>query len=318
MYRSLARLYPEKIRGKYKDMMKYSDIDANPEHYIGKAMVFGGVISFVLAMLLKSFLSLQPNQALLVLIAGFALIQVVGYIILVMRADAKGKVVEDVLPDALLLMAMNIKSGMTTDRALIMSARNEFGPLEKELTRAGKQILAGKDVRFALMDMPTRIKSELFERTIRLVIEGIESGGELSSLLQQTAEDIQNTKLVNNEVRSNLMMYAIFIFFAVGFGAPLLFGISTYLVSSVGTQFTAFQASGQPGVAVMQISPGFLVMFAMLALAITCFFGGLIVGIIKGGSEKAGIKFIPMLMLVAYTVFFVVRTMVASVFPAMH
>jgi flagellar protein FlaJ len=215
---------------------------------------------------------------------------------------------------------MNIKSGMTTDRAFILSARPEFGPLQRELSRAGKEILAGNEIRYALLGMTTRIKSQLFERTIRLILEGIESGGELSSLLQQTAEDIQTTRLVTNEVRSNVLMYAIFIFFAVGFGAPLLFGISTYLVSQISTQFSTFQVVGPTGEAAaagLKIAPGFLVTFALVALTVSSFFGGLIIGIVKGGSERNGFKFIPLLIVVSFVVFFIVRTTVSTIFPVL-
>lgn len=316
MYRSLSKIYPSKIRDKYKDLLKYSDAETDHEQYIGTNVAFGLIISLLTAAILSFFMRIQMNTAILVFVFAFVLIEIIGYLLLILKADAKGKFIEEILPDALLLMSMNIKSGMTTDRSLIMSARSEFGPLERELNKAGKQILAGKEVRYALLDMTTRIRSDLFERTIRLIVEGIESGGELSSLLQQTAEDIQNTKLVHNEVRSNLMMYSIFIFFAVGFGAPLLFGISTYLVGSVGTQIASVQAANQPGAATMHISTGFLVIFALLSLTITSFFGGLIIGIIKSGSEKAGIKLIPILIIVSFLVFFVVRGMVSSIFPA--
>jgi len=169
--------------------------------------------------------------------------------------------VENILPDVLLLMAMNIRSGMTTDRALIVTARPEFGLLEKELNRAGKQVLAGKEIKYALLEMTQHIRSKTLESTVRMIIEGIDSGGELSSLLQQTADEIQNSKIVQGEVKANVLMYAIFIFFAAGIGAPLLFGISTYIVSNISQQFAAFHVSGvgQQAVKAAFVAPGFII-----------------------------------------------------------
>lgn len=317
MFEYLGKIYPSPLRRRYKTLMKYCDIDMNPDRFIGMVVTLGLVTSFIVFVGLAIFLSYPINLLFILFLLSFALVEIIGYLWLLLRADAKGKLVEDILPDALLLMSMNIKSGMTTDRALVMSARYEFGPLAKELGRAGKQILAGKEIRYALIDMTTRIKSPLFDRTMRLIVEGIESGGELSSLLRQTAEDIQNTKLVSSEVRSNLLMYAIFIFFAIGFGSPLLFGISTYLVGSIGSQFSAIQMSetSQFSMGLMNVKPDFLVTFALIELAITSIFGGLIIGVIKGGNEKTGIKFIPILIAISFTVFFIVRTAVSSVFP---
>lgn len=315
--RNLSRIYPKSIRESYKTLMRYCDIEGDHERYVGKVVLTGLVLAFIVSVLFDLFI-FPMLLAAFVFVVVFVIIEIIGYLSLILRADAKGRVVESVLPDALLLMSMNIKSGITTDHALIVSARPEFGPLERELNRAGKLIVAGKEVRHALLNMTTRIRSELFDRTIRLILEGIESGGELSSLLHQTAEDIQNTRLVRNEVKSNLMMYGIFIFFAVGIGAPLLFGISTYLVGSIGTQFSTFQTGGSDQMVFggLQISPDFMLMFAVIALVVTSFFGGLIIGIIKSGSEKAGIKLIPLLLIISLFVFFSVRIAVASVFPA--
>jgi len=212
---------------------------------------------------------------------------------------------------------MNIKSGMTTDRALIMTARPEFGPLKKELANAGKEILAGKPIKHALLGITYHIKSKVLDRTIHLIIEGIESGGELSNLLQQTAEEIQSTKLIQDEIRANVLMYSIFIFFAAGIGAPLLFGISTHLVGTIGQQFSTFQIAGleqQPITTSIQIKPEFLVTFALLSLTITSLFGGLIIGIVKGGNEKMGVKFIPVLLIISLFVFFAVRAVLGSIF----
>lgn len=319
MYSSLGKIYPERLRRRYKKLLVYSDIAMKPEDFVGAVMFFSFVVSAIISGIAYFFYNLLIAQTAAVFLIFFFFFQILGYIFLVMRADSKAKFVEEVLPDALLLMSMNIKSGMTTDRALITAARPEFGPLERELGKAGKDIFTGSTTKVALLGMTERINSPLFDRTIRLIIEGIETGGELSTLLQQTAQDIQNTKLVNNEVRSSVLMYIIFIFFATGFGAPLLFGISTYLVGTISAQFALFQANGlSQDVAIsLHVGPNFLVEFAVISLAITSFFGGLIMGVVKSGDEKAGLKYIPMLLVSSFVIFFAVRALVATIFPAL-
>jgi len=318
MYYALSKFYFPLLKNRLKKLMRFCDIEKDEDRSVGKSVLGALLFTIVFTTFLSVLVRPAINTLIILVVVLFFVGQMVAYAWFLLRADAKARFVDDILPDVLLLMAMNIKSGMTTDRALIMAARPEFGPLEKALGRAGRQILAGKEIKYALLDISSKIKSTLLDRTIRLVIEGIESGGEISSLLEQTAEDIQSTKLVQNEVRGNLLMYAIFIFFAVGFGAPMLFGISTYLVSSIGTQFSAFDISsggGQTAKAI-QVSPEFLVMFAMIALAITSFFGSLIIGVVKGGSEKSGLKLVPILITMSYIVFFSVRLGVSSIFPA--
>jgi flagellar protein FlaJ len=304
-------------------MLMYCDIKVERDRFIGFVLLFGLGIAAVFTVYLNLLFVMDILLVLMIFGGIYVLFELAVYAWLVMKAASKARVVEEVLPDALMMMSMNIKAGLTTDRALLEAARKEFGPLETEIRRAGKQILAGKDIRHALLEMPKRIKSKVLERTIQLIVEGIESGGELADLLQQTAEDIQTTRMAQAEVRANVMMYAIFIFFAAGIGAPLLFGISTYIVQVLANQYshfdisqTAMTAGGLQGLKVMQarvvVSESFIFLFAIASLAVTSIFGSMIIGLVKDGEEKGGLKFIPILLGVSLVVFFLVRMLVGG------
>jgi archaellum biogenesis protein FlaJ (TadC family) len=324
MYEYVSKILPSGLRHSYKALMRYCEIKTDHDKLIGFVLLFGLEIAFGATLGIFTVFSLPFGYLFFaIFFALYLVFEAVFYARLLLLADSKAKFAEKVLPDALQLMAMNLKAGMTTDKALLIAARPEFGPLEKELNRAGKQVLAGKRINEALLEISGRIRSDIIERTIRLIVEGIKSGGELSDLLQQTAEDLQNSELVKDEIQSNVMMYAIFIFFAAGIGAPLLYGISTYLVGVLGTQFAKFQVSetmiGSMNLmrGHINISQDFLLLFPIASLIVTSVFGSFIIGIVKGGTEKEGIKFIPMLLFISLTVFFLVRLMVAGIFAGM-
>lgn len=323
MYQYIARILPKRIRNSYCSLLEYSDIKIDREKFVGFVLLFGIGIAATIAIDIMFFFRTGVEATIGLLIASYILFESAIYMWLVLKVSSKAAAVERVLPDALMMMSMNIKAGMTTDRALLESAKPEFGPLEAEIRKAGKQILAGKDVKLALLEMPKKIRSTLFERTTRLIVEGIESGGELADLLQQTAEYIETSKMTESEVKANVMMYAIFIFFAAGIGAPLLFGISTYLVQVLSVQYSHFQLPSESlavgafqGIKIMNmrisISSDFLFMFSITSLLITSFFGGLIIGLVKDGEEKQGVKYIPILIAISLSVFFIVRMMIAG------
>ena len=82
--------------------------------------------------------------------------------------EAKAKFMEKVLPDALQLMSSNLRAGMTPERALLLAARSEFGPLSDEINRVGKEVAVGKGVDEALLDITkessqTRLKNDGFD-----------------------------------------------------------------------------------------------------------------------------------------------------------
>ncbi len=318
MYGYVSKILPGRARQNYEDLLGYIDARVDPAKFIGFIMVFGLGVAFAASFNALILFSVSADMFFLLFVSSYALFELAIYLWVSLAADSKGKFVENILPDALHLMSMNMKAGITTERALLMAARPEFGPLEKELSKAGKQVLSGKDIKYALLEIPRRIKSDVLERTIRLIVEGIESGGELSDLLEQTAEDVQNTKLVKSEVQANVLMYAIFIFFAAGIGAPLLFGISTFLVEVMSKQMSQFNLAetGIQGIRIagLAVNPEFLRLFSFASLAVTSFFGGLVIGIIKKGREKDGVKYIPVLILLSYSVFIFVRSSVSGIF----
>ncbi|MBI2076071.1 MAG: type II secretion system F family protein [Candidatus Aenigmarchaeota archaeon] len=257
MYDYVAKILPRRIRHNYEDLLRYIDAKVDPAKFIGFIMLFGLGVALATAFNAMILFSMAADTFMVLFFTSYFLFEITVYFWLSFSADSKGKFVENILPDALLLMSMNMKAGITTERALLMAARPEFGPLEKELSKAGKQVLSGKEIKYALLEIPRRIKSEVLDRTVRLIVEGIESGGELSDLLEQTAEDIQNTKLVKGEVQANVLMYGIFIFFAAGFGAPLLFGISTFLVEVLTRQMSQFNLA-ETGIQGINIARGTL------------------------------------------------------------
>src|SRR3989338_3261059 len=176
MYRFLASLYPPKLREKYTQMLIYSDLKQEPRRFLGFVLFFGFGVAFAGSLLLGS---LVPVSLLILFVAIFALFELTFYLYLVILADTKARIVESSLPDALLLMSSNLRAGLTTDKALLLSARPEFGPLQNEINEVGKKVTMGNDISSSLMLMSEHIRSEHLHKTLLLITIGIKSGGEL-------------------------------------------------------------------------------------------------------------------------------------------
>ena len=72
-------------------------------------------------------------------------------------------------------MSSNLRAGLTIDRAMLLSSKEEFYPLNEEILKAGKDIATGKSVEFALLEMSKRINSNKIDKTILLIISGIKA-----------------------------------------------------------------------------------------------------------------------------------------------
>ncbi|MFH1587221.1 MAG: type II secretion system F family protein [Candidatus Diapherotrites archaeon] len=324
IYKRLAAFLPDSIVGAFKKQMDYLDIDISEKRFVGFLFIYGLILSFFLAYLVEIFNILSYFIA----FPFFFLLFTGGtYLWLSIAAESKGKFVESILPDALQLVASNMKSGLTTERALLLSARPEFGPLENELRDASKRIMAGARIDEALNEIPKSIKSVILERTIWLVSKGISSGGQIANLLIQLSDDLRDQLALRREIAANISIYIMLIFFAAALGGPVLFGISSFIVEILTKQMAtmpeinASNIPGGMGSNVSQfsgdkepISVEFVQMFVMIMLVTTSLFASLTIGVINTGKEQGGLKYFPIILVVAFILFFGIRMLLASAF----
>ena len=317
----LQELAPRSYKQFIRAELRYADIDPSVAgRFLGFALAFT-VAVFPVTLIVSTLVGVEFFISFLVSLFVSSLVFVGLNLSIVFIADARAHQIEEILPDSLQLIAANVRSGITVDKAIWLSARPEFGVLEEELRKAGAQTVSGTPLAEALFDMSTRIKSKMFERTVRLINEGIESGGELAHLLENIAANIRTTQALRKEISASVMMYALFITFATVIGAPLLYAISLYFVDIMGQLWSPETISDVQGVGGgiisptgIQITTDELFLFSLASLTVTTFFGSLIIGLIRTGQERNGVKYMPMLVLGSIAVFLVMRYLISSVF----
>ncbi|HLC32028.1 MAG TPA: type II secretion system F family protein, partial [Candidatus Nanoarchaeia archaeon] len=206
--------------------MKPQKIEKKAKKKIGIALLLALIIALITFYFTK--------EITYTLIAGIA-VTVLLIIYLFMKEKLKEsdriQKMEEVFPDFIELVSSNLRAGMTIDKAILFSSRREFYPLDQEIVALGKEIITGKEITRSLSSLAERIKSEKITKTINIIITGIKAGGNVAVLLEETAKNMRERQFVEKKAASNVLMYVIFIAFAVGVGAPALFALSTVLVS---------------------------------------------------------------------------------------
>lgn len=242
-----------------------------------------------------------------------AIMWVAFYLRLDIRMFKRNADVEDVLPDFLQLTASNIKAGMTVDKSLFYAVRPRFGVLANEIEIVAKETMSGKDLKDALNDFTRKFDSVVLKRSISLLIEGIESGGEIGELLVRISSNIQETKIMKQEMAANVTTYVIFVSFATILAAPLLFALSGVLIqviqsisatmSNVNTVSTGMSISFSGG----SITYSDFNLFAIVTLIITSLFSAAIIATITKGEVRAGFKYIPLFIFSSLAVYFLAK-----------
>lgn len=270
------------------------------------------LLSLIIARSFKSFIS--------IFFISFFLIQLYFVIKELMKNTANIRKMEDVFPDFIELMSSNLRAGMTIDRALLLSSRKEFSPLDKEILLLGKDIVTGKEITSALQEMAGRIRSEKISKTVSIINTGIRSGGNLAILLEETAVNMRERGFVEKKASSNVLMYLIFIFFAITVGAPLLFSLSTVLVHVLSTILEGLPTAENIGVSIpfaltsINVSLTFVIYFSIIFLILIDTLSALLIGLISKGDERAGLKYLAPLIALSVTIFLVSRIFLLKYF----
>jgi len=263
----------------------------------------------------------KQNSA-IVFMVSLVLISLYLFIKEKLRISAEIKKMEEVFPDFIELMSSNLRAGMTIDNALLLSSRKEFAPLDREITTLGKDIMTGKEINKALSEMASRIGSEKIKKTIDLITSGIKSGGNISVLLEETAINMRERSFIEKRAASNVLMYVIFIFFAVAIGAPLLFGLSAALVQILTNLLATIPTAEMPTntpftLTKITISVSFVTYLSLMFLAATSLFASMIIGLVNKGEEKAGLKYALPLVAISAIVFFAIKTFMIKYFSSL-
>lgn len=307
------KLYPSKLRETYIRNIKNSGITTSPEKYNGQILLISFIITAITSSIFYFF-----NINMLFAILVFLFLNIFFYYKVSLKAIARIRQMEKVFPDVISLMASNLRAGITIDKAFVMSARKEFAPLDNEILSTGKEIATGRDIIFALEAMSKRIDSEKISKIIMLITSGLKSGGNISDLLEQTSSNMKEKEVIEQKAASTILMYVIFIFFAVAVGAPVLFGLSSVLVEII-----INLTSNLPEMVTMQsqlpftfsevpITVNFVIYFSLAFISVSNLISCFVIGLINKGDGKTGLKYFIPLIVISISLFFAVRIVLSG------
>ncbi|MBS3060905.1 MAG: type II secretion system F family protein [DPANN group archaeon] len=316
----LPRFYVEIISRK----IRYANIKIQKEVWAGFTFMVSLFISILITVVMAS--QTQSQGLLIAFFLGvFFAVSYTIYVIVQLMSDQRTQQIENVLPDALRLISANIKVGITPDKALFLSARPEFGVFSDEILRVAEETIAGKTIMQAMVRMTDRTESVLLKRVVELINEGLNSGGELASLLEKTADDIRVSSVLNQEIQSNIGSYVIFMMLAVLIAAPMLYATSMNFIvltdsikQSIGLE--ALSQAAVTGVNIpfigsskqISIDFGALRLFSVINISISAFFASMLLGIFRDGQERTGLPYVPVFIIGGLLVYFIADALIGG------
>ncbi len=344
-YRRVSSVFPQSlVKATSKVLLQSGYENFDSRTFLG-FVLFTAVGALLTAFFVSGFFFNDKLIQVGLAAAAFAGVLVLFYLILNMAADARARKIEEILPVALQMISTNIRAGMTLENAIWSSARPEFGPFKDEVQRMSARAFGGMPLSETLKEMPERVNSQIVDRAIRLINEGVTLGGEMAHLLDQVAFDIRSTQLLQKEIAVATTTYAIFIVFAAVIASPLLFSISTYYSvlneqiaekqlsgnAGMGGSDSQFQAQAQshglnnlPGLSggdskkkENSITSNDIRNFSVAAIVLSSIFSSMILGMIMEGKATRGLKFAPIFIIVSLFLYFGFTATLQSAFSTL-
>jgi len=240
-----------------------------------------------------------------------------------MKIYQRTKLIDDKLPEYLILVSTNLKGGLSFDKSLWSSIKPEFGILSEEMGMVSKRVMTGTDLSEALLELARKYDSPTLKRNLNIIIGELESGGEVAKVLDQIIENLRKTKMIKDEMSANTLMFTIFIAAIVIVISPLLFALAFNLLQilvGISNQVApALANSASTGamslnIKKIDISVDEFKAFSVLALAIISLFSSMILSIIQKGDIKGGLKYMPFFVASSVILYLIFMTTLNGLF----
>ena len=214
--------------------------------------------------------------------------------------------IENHLPDFLREISSSTSSGMTVFDAIKSAADGDHGKLTPELKNMAAQLSWGISVNEALTNFAKRIKTHSVERIVVTINKALEIGGNTSSVFEAAAREIDQTKLVEQQRKSEMSLYSIVIFISFFvFLAVILIINTTIIAAFVDLQSKMPQggAAARAGLQIAEIDTFALKNSFFSFIIVQSIGGGLLGGFMMDGKLSSGVRFGFLLVLISFFVF---------------
>ena len=317
---------PQRFRPNLRLYFAKAGIQPIPYHLFGVLLLTSVASTFVLyLLLLNAMFSGGAILGIILTAAYFPLSNALFYAIIFggaafylnLQIYQRRKEIEENLTDFLQLVSANLKGGLSFDKALWNAIRPEFGLLADEMATVSKKVMTGYSLQDALQEFAEKYDSPTVKRTMNIIMGQIDSGGQISWIIDQVIENLRKTKELKEELSANTLTYVIFISSIVLVIAPLLFALSYNLMDILldvsgeiipqirdAQQSGAASQVGIPDIPNIEVDMQAFRTFSFLALGIISVFSAMIISIIRSGDILSGVKYIPFFAGISIALYF--------------
>ncbi|WP_297068712.1 type II secretion system F family protein [Thermococcus sp.] len=275
------------IPGRWLKRYELFVYSANLNFMAVEFLVISLLIGVIFGAAVALFNILYGVVAFLVVFAGVAFVY--PYWRVTKRVDE----MERMLPDAFFYLASSLRAGISFSEALEELTTANFGALTDEFRRTVAEIKKGRPTVDALKAFALRNRrSSVIYRSLMIIIEALERGAPMGDVLVYVGNDVREVLRIKQERKASTGMQVMFFIIISGFIGPLILGVVTQVMGSMGT-----------GIGTISIPVPMIKSVLLVFVVIQAIISGLGIGVIREGKYSSGFKY-GLLMLVMGVIIF--------------
>jgi len=230
----------------------------------------------------------------------------------IIKKDKRIDSIEEALPDALKQMADTLKAGGTYEYALREISTAQYGPLTQEMAQVLRKLEEGENLENSLRSFSRNIDSRLVKRSTEIILDSIKAGAGLADILDEIADDIRAMHRIGVERKTRTLMQVLFMVAAGGVVAPMIMGMVSSIVGFLMTSTLQGLGAGMDVEKNAKIALETIKFLMQFYIIIEVVASGLMIALMRHGKAKKGLMYIPILLLVAFIVYYLAAFMAAG------
>lgn len=211
--------------------------------------------------------------------------------------------IDSKFPEFLRDLAESQRSGMTLTEAVLTASKGQYGVLTPEIRKMAAQIEWGVSFSDSLLRFAKRVDTPLIERTVSLIIQAANAGGNVVDVLTAAADDAREIQQITKERSQQMSIYTMIIYIA--------FAVFIGVIAVLNAQFipeVAKAVSKADGVSIGGLNfrafdqDDFKILFFHAAV-IQGLGGGLVGGVMSQGKLVHGLRHSFIMVTIAWILF---------------
>jgi len=285
----------------YKEYLREIKWKFKPGFWVSLS-VGAGAIAFAVVFMLQ-FLGIMPYMPVLPFLLLVVILDLmIGYPYL--KATRRISAIEAVLPDAFKQMSDTLKAGGTFEYALRGVSTSQYGELTTEMNAVLRRLEEGENLENSMKAFSKNVKSRIVKRSVNIVLDSIAAGASLADILDEIADDVRASHRIMQERKSSTVMQVLFMVGAGAIVAPFILGlVSTVIIFLIRTSGSVLLSPA--AFAENMAEAEYIVTLLKAYLIIEATASGAMISLIREGSVTKSIIYIPLLLLLAYTTYFI-------------